>query len=411
MVLVMFMKRIYLCIDLKTFYASAECAERNLNPFKTNLVVADINRGKNALCLAITPKMKSFGIKNRCRLSDIPSNIKPIIVKPRMRLYLEYAKKIYNIYLKYVAEEDIHVYSVDEAFLDVTSYLRLYKDEVILAKIIMQDIYNETKIASSTGIGTNLYLAKVALDILAKHSKTNIAYLNEETYKKLLWNHTPLTDFWQIGEGISKRLEKLGLKDMSDIAHANPDILYKEFGKVSELLISHAYGKESCTIKDIKNYHPQSTSLSSNQTLFKTYNYLKAQTILIEMVDNLVLELNEKKLKTGKIGLYVSYQNERFKASVSFVPTCNYQIILKHFLYLYGKNKLNKIRKIGICFSKLQANNSVQLNLFTTDDYKLINSVIAIKDKFGKNSILRGISYLEEATGKDRNQMIGGHHA
>lgn len=405
------MKRIYLCIDLKTFYASAECAERNLNPFKTNLVVADINRGKNALCLAITPKMKSFGIKNRCRLSDIPSNIKPIIVKPRMRLYLEYAKKIYNIYLKYVAEEDIHVYSVDEAFLDVTSYLRLYKDEVILAKIIMQDIYNETKIASSTGIGTNLYLAKVALDILAKHSKTNIAYLNEETYKKLLWNHTPLTDFWQIGEGISKRLEKLGLKDMSDIAHANPDILYKEFGKVSELLISHAYGKESCTIKDIKNYHPQSTSLSSNQTLFKTYNYLKAQTILIEMVDNLVLELNEKKLKTGKIGLYVSYQNERFKASVSFVPTCNYQIILKHFLYLYGKNKLNKIRKIGICFSKLQANNSVQLNLFTTDDYKLINSVIAIKDKFGKNSILRGISYLEEATGKDRNQMIGGHHA
>lgn len=411
MVLVMLMKRIYLCIDLKTFYASAECAERNLNPFKTNLVVADINRGKNALCLAITPKMKSFGIKNRCRLSDIPSNIKPIIVKPRMRLYLEYAKKIYNIYLKYVAEEDIHVYSVDEAFLDVTSYLRLYKDEVILAKIIMQDIYNETKIASSTGIGTNLYLAKVALDILAKHSKTNIAYLNEETYKKLLWNHTPLTDFWQIGEGISKRLEKLGLKDMSDIAHANPDILYKEFGKVSELLISHAYGKESCTIKDIKNYHPQSTSLSSNQTLFKTYNYLKAQTILIEMVDNLVLELNEKKLKTGKIGLYVSYQNERFKASVSFVPTCNYQIILKHFLYLYGKNKLNKIRKIGICFSKLQANNSVQLNLFTTDDYKLINSVIAIKDKFGKNSILRGISYLEEATGKDRNQMIGGHHA
>lgn len=404
------MKRIYLCIDLKTFYASAECAERNLNPFKTNLVVADINRGKNALCLAITPKMKSFGIKNRCRLSEIPSNIKPIIVKPRMRLYLEYAKKIYNIYLKYVAEEDIHVYSVDEAFLDVTSYLKLYKDEVILAKIIMQDIYNETKIASSTGIGTNLYLAKVALDILAKHSKTNIAYLNEETYKKLLWNHTPLTDFWQIGEGISKRLEKLGLKDMSDIAHANPDILYKEFGKVSELLISHAYGKESCTIKDIKNYHPQSTSLSSNQTLFKTYNYLKAQTILIEMVDNLVLELNEKKLKTGKIGLYVSYQNEWFKASVSFVPTCNYQIILKHFLYLYGKNKLNKIRKIGICFSKLQANNSVQLNLFTTDDYKLINSVIAIKDKFGKNSILRGISYLEEATGKDRNQMIGGHH-
>ena len=410
MVLVMLMKRIYLCIDLKTFYASAECAERNLNPFKTNLVVADINRGKNALCLAITPKMKSFGIKNRCHLSDIPSNSKPIIVKPRMRLYLEYAKKIYNIYLKYVAEEDIHVYSVDEAFLDVTSYLRLYKDEVILAKIIMQDIYNETKIASSTGIGTNLYLAKVALDILAKHSKTNIAYLNEETYKNLLWNHTPLTDFWQIGEGISKRLEKLGLKDMSDIAHANPGILYKEFGKVSELLISHAYGKESCTIKDIKNYHPQSTSLSSNQTLFKTYNYLKAQTILIEMVDNLVLELNEKKLKTGKIGLYVSYQNERFKASVSFVPTCNYQIILKHFLYLYGKNKLNKIRKIGICFSKLQANNSVQLNLFTTDDYKLINSVIAIKDKFGKNSILRGISYLEEATGKDRNQMIGGHH-
>ena len=280
---------VYLCIDLKTFYASVECVERNLNPFKTDLVVADIKKGNGTICLAISPHMKQRGIRNRCRVFEIPKNVHPIYAKPRMKKYIEYSAKIYGIYLKYVSKDDIHVYSIDEAFLDITSYLNLYNlSKVEMAKMIMKDILDTTGITATCGIGDNMYLAKIALDIISKHVKDNIGYLNEELFKEKLWYHTPLTDFWGIGHGIEERLHKLHLTNMYDIAHANKNKLYKEFGINAELLIDHSFGKETCTIKDIKNYKSKSNSISNSQILFKDYNYIQTRIVLSEMIDNLI---------------------------------------------------------------------------------------------------------------------------
>ena len=276
----------YLCIDLKTFFASVECVERGLDPFKTDLVVADPDRNKGTICLAISPKMKERGIHNRCRLFEVPEDIKCIIAKPRMNLYIKYSCKIYSIYLKYVSKEDIFVYSIDECFLDITSYLKLYKKTPIeLAKTIIKDVYESTGITATAGIGTNLYLTKIALDITAKHVDSHIGYLDEKLYKETLWDHTPLTDFWQIGRGISEHLNKLGLHTMRDISNCNEDILYKEFGINAELLIDHANGKEDVTIKEIKQYKPKNNSLSNSQILFKDYNYADAILVLKEMVE------------------------------------------------------------------------------------------------------------------------------
>ena len=260
----------YICVDLKTFFASVECVERGLDPFKTDLVVADIARSKGAICLAISPKMKERGIKNRCRIYDIPKGVKYIVAKPRMKKYIEYAAKIYGIYLDFFSKEDIYVYSIDEVFIDVTSYLKTYKkNEVCLAKDIIEEVYKRTGICATAGVGTNMYLAKIALDILSKHNKSHIGYLNEDLYKEKLWNHTPLTDFWQIGKGIEARLYKHHLRTMEDVAKASPNILYKEFGINAEYLIDHAWGKETCTIKDIKSYKPKSSSISHSQILFR----------------------------------------------------------------------------------------------------------------------------------------------
>ena len=284
--------RTYFVIDLKSFYASVECVERSLDPFKVDLVVADISRNKGAICLAISPKMKERGIKNRCRIYEIPKNVKPIIAKPRMKKYIEYSSKIYGIYLDYVSKEDIHVYSIDEAFLDVTSYLKMYNlSEKELAKKIITDIKKRTGITATCGIGTNMYLAKIALDILAKHDKDNIGYLDEKLYKELLWDHTPLTDFWQIGRGIQNRLYKHHIKTMKEVSNCNPKILYKEFGIQAEYLIDHSNGIEPMTIKEIKKYKPKSTSISNSQILFRNYNEKEARVIITEMIDNLVLEL------------------------------------------------------------------------------------------------------------------------
>ena len=238
------MQKFYLCIDLKTFYASVECVERGLDPFNTNLVVADSTRGKGTICLAVTPKMKMLGVKNRCRIFEIPPTIKYIIATPRMKKYIEYSANIYAIYLKYFAKEDIHVYSIDEAFMDATKYLKMYNSTPIeLAKKIMKDIYITYGITATAGIGTNMYLSKIALDITAKHNSSNIGYLDEEKYKKELWHHKPLKDFWQVGNGIEKRLNKMGILDMYDVAHTNPKKLYKEFGINAEYLIDHSWGK------------------------------------------------------------------------------------------------------------------------------------------------------------------------
>ena len=263
---------VYLCIDLKTFYASVECVERHLDPFNTNLVVADKSRGKGTICLAISPKMKMLGIKNRCIVYEIPPNIDYIMAQPRMNKYIEYSANIYAIYLKYIAKEDIHIYSVDEAFLDVTHYLQTYNmNAVQLAKVIMKDIFNTYGITATAGIGTNMYLAKIALDIMSKHNVTNIGWLNEEKYKKELWHHKPLTDFWQVGTGTERRLNKMRLFDMYDVAHADPKKLFKVFGINAEYLIDHAWGRESCTIADIKKYKPKSKSMSNSQILYRDY--------------------------------------------------------------------------------------------------------------------------------------------
>lgn len=249
------LKRVYLCIDLKTFFASVECVERNLDPFKVNLAVADKERGKGALCLAISPKLKALGIKNRCRLFEIPSYLDLIIAKPRMKLYMEYAANIYEIYLKYVCDDDIHVYSIDEAFLDISTYFKLYrKTPLQMARMIIDDIFETTGITATAGIGSNLYLSKVALDISAKHNPSNIGILNEPLYKQTLWHHQPITDFWHVGRGIAKRLAKYQIFDMAGVAFCDEKILYQEFGVNAKYLIDHAWGKEPTTIAQIKKY-------------------------------------------------------------------------------------------------------------------------------------------------------------
>lgn len=410
--------RTYLVIDLKSFYASVECVERKLDPFKVDLVVADIKRNKGAICLAISPSMKEKGIKNRCRIYEIPRNVKPIIAKPRMKKYIEYSALIYGIYLDYVAKEDIHVYSIDEAFLDVTSYLKMYNMDVItLAKTIISDIKKRTGITATCGIGTNMYLAKIALDILAKHNKDYIGYLDEKLYKELLWDHTPLTDFWQIGRGIQNRLYKHHIKTMREIANCNPKILYKEFGIEAEYLIDHANGIEPMTIKEIKAYKPKSTSISNSQILFRNYNEKEARIIITEMIDNLVLELVKRNLYVNNVSIYISLSNsDHITFSVNVNSSNSYNTILNKVLNEYDYLvESNIIRKIGISFNDLNNKKYEQLDLFNNidnyNDLSLEKTMYNIKSKYGKNSILRCISLDENATMMIRNNYIGGHNA
>ena len=271
-------ERTYLCIDLKSFYASVECVERGLDPMKAKLVVADPSRTEKTICLAVTPALKALGVKNRCRVFQIPKGIDYITAPPRMALYLDYSARIYSIYLKYAAPEDIHVYSIDEVFMDVTDYLPARKmDARQFAVTIMADIKNTLGITATCGIGSNLYLAKVALDIISKHASDFIGILSEDSYRETLWNHRPMTDFWRIGEGTVRRLERLGIQTMGEVAHADERVLYKTFGIDAELLIDHAWGRESTTMADIKNYVPETHSLSSGQVLSCGYGYEKGK--------------------------------------------------------------------------------------------------------------------------------------
>ena len=411
----------YICIDLKTFFASVECVERGLDPFKTDLVVADIARSKGAICLAISPKMKERGIKNRCRIYDIPRNVKYIVAKPRMKKYIEYSARIYGIYLDYFSKDDMYVYSIDEVFIDATNYLKMYnKDEISLAKMIIDEVYKRTGICATAGIGTNMYLAKIALDILSKHNETHIAFLNEDLYKEKLWNHRPLTDFWQIGKGIENRLYKHHLKTMEDVAKCNPNILYKEFGINAEILIDHAWGLEPTTIKDVKGYKVKSKSISNSQILFRDYTFKEAKVVLTEMIDSLVLELVSKDLYTSNISVFIGFTREE-TGGVHFSKTTDltnsYKKILNLVLneYDYRIMEEYKIRRIGICFSDLDKKRYEQLNLFEEPDNgnetKLENTINNIKNKFGKNSILRCISLDKNGTQKTRNIYIGGHNA
>ena len=416
------MQRYYFCIDLKTFYASVECVERNLDPFSTNLVVADPSRGKGAICLAVSPKMKMLGVKNRCRIFEIPPNINYIVAIPRMKKYIEYSANIYAIYLKYFAKEDIHVYSIDEAFMDATSYLKMYNmTPYNLAQTIIKDIFKTYGITATAGIGTNLYLSKIALDITAKHSATNIGYLDENKYKNELWHHKPLTDFWQIGNGIEKRLSKMRIFDMYDIAHTEQKKLYKEFGVNAEYLIDHSWGKESCTIRDIKAYKPKRNSISNSQILFEDYSFEKARLVLKEMVELGSLRLVESNLMTDTVQLYIGYSKDIINSSGGTQKLTNctniYSELVKAFLSIYDKttNRNVGIRRIGINFSNVIETENIQLNLFTNQEKidrerKLELAICNIKNVMGKNKILRGMNLENGATTIIRNKLIGGHN-
>lgn len=414
--------RTYICIDLKTFYASCECVDRGLDPFKTNLVVCDPSRGNGGICLAVSPKMKNQGVKNRCRIFEIPKNIDYIVAKPRMKYYIEHAADIYAIYLKYISKDDIHVYSIDECFMDVTKYLKLYEMSAKdLANMIMKDVYQTTGISSACGIGSNLFLAKIALDITAKHTDDNIGILDEEEFKKTMWHHRPITDIWNIGGGIARRLEKYNVYDLKGITELDEKILYKEFGVNAEFLIDHAYGRESCTIKDIHNYKSKSNSLTNGQILFEDYKYDDALLVVKEMVDILVLELVEKKLVTNNISIYVGYSKDVIKATGGSMKileyTNSYKLLSEYFVNLFEKttNKNHLIRRINISVNNVIGEEFTSISLFTNieedaKERKIQETILEIKQKYGKNAILKGMNLEEKATTRARNKLIGGHN-
>ena len=470
----------YIAIDLKSFYASVECVARGLDPLTAKLVVADESRTVKTICLAVTPALKAYGIPGRARLFEVyqkARGIDFIIAPPRMAKYIEVSHKIYSIYLKYIAREDIHVYSIDEVFMDVTDYLASYKKTAHeLAITIIQDVLKQTGITATAGIGTNMYLAKVAMDIVAKKMPPDkdgvrIAELDEMSYRRTLWNHFPLTDFWQVGRGTVNRLSNYGIDTMGKIARQsvdNEELLYKLFGVKAEILIDHAWGWEPCTIKAIKANKRPRKSMSRGQVLTQPYTYAMARTVLKEMADAISLNLVEKRFLTNQLVLTVSYDSENLRrpeiASRYFgeitkdyygrlVPkhahgtenlkehTSSTKEIVNLFISLYDRivNRDLLIRRLSICVNRLkhegeevilpleEKGEANQLDLFT--DYEAIakaeqkkkgerekerrvqEAIIGIKKRFGKNAILKGTSYAEGATAKIRNNQIGGHKA
>lgn len=417
-------ERVYICIDLKSFFASVEAVDRGLDPLKTNLVVADPSRGNGAICLAITPAMKELGIKNRCRIFEIPKNVKYIIALPRMKKYMEVSATVYGVYLKYIAPEDIHVYSIDECFIDVTTYLESYeKTPKEFATMLMFAVFKETGICATAGIGTNMFLAKVALDVTAKKVPDHIGYLDENEFKKQIWHHKPITDIWNVGRGIAKRLERYGVFDLYGVTQMREKTLYNEFGINAELLIDHAYGRESCTIKDIQNYKSKSNSISNGQILFENYNSDDALIVVKEMVDSLVLDLTEKGLVTNNISLYVGYskdvKNATGKSCKLRSYTSLYEKIVNEFEKIYRETTLKNypIRKLNISLNNVVSEDSINYQIDLFDDEKLDEKekkiqelMVNMKKKYGKNSVLRGISYFEKSTARKRNKLIGGHN-
>lgn len=415
---------IYICIDLKSFYASVECRERHLDPMTTNLVVADPERTDKTICLAVSPAMKALGVPGRCRVFEIPKHIKYIMAPPRMQLYIEKSAEIYAIYLKYIAKEDIHVYSIDEVFMDVTDYLPMYRlNAKELGVKIMEDIYQNTGITATCGIGTNLYLAKVALDIMAKRSADYVGELTEETYCGQLWGHKPLTDFWRIGDGLAKRLQQVGIFTMGDLAHADEDMLYHMFGVDAELMIDHAWGRETTLMKDIKAYKPKTNSIGSGQVLGCDADFETGRLLVKEMADLLCLELVDKGLVTDSVTLHVGYNN-RFETKPAHgtvtmsVTTSSARVIMEYTEKLY-----ERIASPGIPIHRLTLtyNNVVdelyqQYDLFTDPaelekEHRLQQAMLDIKDKFGKNAILKGMNLEQGATTMERNRQIGGHRS
>ena len=505
-------KSIYLCIDLKSFYASVECAERGLNPLTTNLVVADGSRTEKTICLAVSPSLKAEGVSGRPRLFEVIQQVKKvnaerlskikgkkfigssfnsvelrenpelelsyIAAPPRMAYYMKYSTNIYNIYLKYVSPEDIHVYSIDEVFMDITDYLSAWGMTAHeFARMIIDDVLKTTNITATAGIGTNLYLAKIAMDIVAKHIPADkdgvrIAELDEMSYRKKLWTHRPITDFWRVGKGYAERLAQYKIYTMGDIARCslgksdefyNEELLYRIFGVNAELLIDHAWGFEPCTIKDIKAYKPGAKSLGSGQVLNCPYRFKKARLVIKEMADSLSLSLLDSGFLTNQVVLTVGYDVENLRdldISISYkgeittdqygrkIPksshgtenikemTSSSQIITEAVLNLFDRivNPDLLIRKLNLTACKIRKESDEkddrqikQLSFFTdyeAEEQKRIKeeeellkerniqeTILKIKKKFGKNSILKGMNLLNGATAKDRNEKIGGHRA
>lgn len=496
--------KIYIAIDLKSFYASVECREQGLDPLTTNLVVADLSRTEKTICLAVSPSLKSYGIPGRPRLFEVIQKVNTanairkqrapehifsgssyddtrlradpslrldyIIAPPRMAHYIECSTRIYNVYLKYIAPEDIHTYSIDEVFMDVTSYLDTYHmTPRKLAQTMIMDVLQTTGITATAGIGTNLYLCKVAMDIVAKHidpdeKGVRIAELDEMSYRRSLWTHRPLTDFWRIGKGYAKKLEEHGLYTMGDIARCsigkpdayfNEELLYKIFGVNAELLIDHAWGYEPCTMEQIKAYKPETNSLSSGQVLQSPYTYEKALLVVREMTDLLSLDLVDKGLVTDQLVLTVGYDIENLcKGAVTIdrygrkMPkhahgttnldrqTSSSTLMIKAVTGLYGQivDRDLLVRRINISANRVVDENSAvrktiyeQMDLFTDHaklqeerdkenadlerEKKMQKAMLSIKKKYGKNAILKGMNFEEGATAKNRNAQIGGHKA
>lgn len=420
--------RTYICIDLKSFYASVECVERGLDPMTTNLVVADPERSEKTICLAITPSMKALGIKNRCRLFEIPKNVDYIIAPPRMQKYIDYAAEIYAIYLRFISKDDIHIYSIDEAFLDITDYLATYQMTAkALALMLMGEILREVGVRATCGIGTNLYLAKIALDITAKHAPDFIGVLDEISYKEILWDHKPLTDFWRIGKGTATTLERYGITTMREIAEMDEDFLYGLFGIDAELLIDHAWGREPVKIGDIKAYKPKINSLSSGQVLMRDYSFEEGRLIVREMMDLLCLDLVDKGLVTDSVSIYIGYSNALHDEPVRGTAKLNKytsadSVILPAVTAVYDRivDRKKPVRRINISCNHViedDPNASVQLSLFdhieedasAKRNQKVQKAVLDIKKKYGKNAVLKGMNFSEASTTRERNRQIGGH--
>lgn len=498
-------EKIYLCIDLKSFYASVECIQRGLDPMHTNLVVADSSRTEKTICLAVSPALKEFGVSGRARLFEVIERVKLVNARrrldapnhcftessydtlqlkedpalelsfitapPQMALYMETSAKIYEIYLRYVAPEDIHVYSIDEVFIDLTGYLRVYRTSAReLAMQMIREVYSKTGITATAGLGSNLYLAKIAMDIMAKRMKPDkhgarIAQLDEMEYRRQLWDHRPLTDFWRIGKGYVKRLEKIGLYTMGDVARCslgnsndfhNEELLYRTFGVNAELLIDHAWGIEPCTIADIKAYRPSANSISSGQVLHCPYSNEKAKLIVREMIDLLVLDLVEKRLVTDQIVLTVGYDIDNLtdpiisKAYKGPVITDHYgrkipkyshgtvnlgqhisstKVIVDAVMDLFASisDPLLLVRRLTIAANHVLPESQAalekpmqQLSLFEESEQEQLDlqrernaqeAILSIRRKYGKNAILKGMNFKEGATTRDRNGQIGGHKA
>ena len=499
--------RTYIAIDLKSFYASVECVDRGLDPLTTNLVVADSSRTEKTICLAVSPSLKSYGVGGRARLLEVVQKVREvnyqrrmkipygvftgkswrnpellehpdweldyIVAPPRMARYMQMSAHIYSVYLKYIAPEDIHVYSCDEVFMDVTSYLSTYKKTPHeLAMTIVRDVLKQTGITATAGIGTNMYLCKVAMDIVAKHMPADkdgvrIAELDEKSYREKLWNHRPLTDFWRCGKGIVSKLAMFGVETMGQIARLsvkNEDVLYKLFGVNAELLIDHAWGWEPCTMDYIKSYRPETNSLSSGQVLHEPYTFKKARVVIKEMADAISMDLLDKGLVTDQLVVTVGYdrtslENPEIRAKYHGpvvkdyygreVPksvhgtanldrqTSSTSLIMTAVENLFDRivNKDLLVRRLNITTNhvipesrvKKQDDKMVQLDIFT--DYETLakqkkeeeerlakerrvqEALLAIKKQFGKNSILKGLNFEDGATAKDRNEQIGGHKA